>query len=81
MSDISPHLLQPWPSGQPAVHRHSLVIQFPGIGAVLGHELQVLNTDRLVLQLRHGVVHTLLPGGDVILLARGGRRQLVPAQK
>ena len=60
---------------------HSLVVELPGVGAVLGHELQVLDADRLVLQLGHGVVDALLPGGDVILLACCGRRQLVPAQK
>lgn len=46
------------------------VVDFPRVGAVLRHELQVLDADRLVLQLSHGVVHTLLPRCDVVLLSR-----------
>lgn len=33
-----------------------------------------------MLQLRHGVVHTLLPRRDVVLLAGGRGRQLVPTR-
>lgn len=56
-----------------------LVVHLPSVTAVLRHELQVLDADRLVLQLRHGVVHALLPRRDVVLLAGGRGRQLVPA--
>lgn len=55
-----------------------LVVHLPSVAAVLRHQLQVLDADGLVLQLRHGVVDALLPGRDVVLLARGRGRQLVP---
>lgn len=34
-----------------------------------------------MLQLRHGVVHTLLPRRDIVLLAGGRGRQLVPGTR
>lgn len=58
--------------------RALLVVHLPRVAAVLRHQLQVLDADRLVLQLRHGVVHALLPRRDIVLLAGGRGRQLVP---
>lgn len=57
-----------------------LVVHLPGIAAMLGHELQVLDAHGLVLQLCHGIVHTLLPRRDVVLLPGGWGGQLVPAK-
>lgn len=55
-----------------------LVVHLPSVAAVLRHQLQVLDADSLVLQLCHGVVDALLPRRDVVLLAGGRGRQLVP---
>lgn len=48
---------------------HSLVVDFPCVCSIMRHELQVLYADGLVLQLGHGVIDTLLPGGNVVLLS------------
>lgn len=58
-----------------------LVVDFPCVGSILRHELQVLNPDCLVLKLGHRVVHALLPRCDVILLTRWGRWQLISPQE
>lgn len=55
-----------------------LIVHLPGVAAVLGHQLQVLDAHSLVLQLRHGVVDALLPRRDVVLLPGGWSRQFVP---
>lgn len=60
---------------------HLLVVDLPRVRSELRHELQVLNADRLVFQLGHGVVHTLLPRRNVILLSGGGCRQLIPQKE
>lgn len=57
---------------------YALVVGLPCVGSIMRHELQVLDTDRLVLQLGHRVVHALLPRCNVILLSWWGRRQLIP---
>lgn len=46
----------------------SLIVDLPCIGTVVCHKFQVLNAHCLMLQLSHGVVHTVLPCSDVILL-------------
>lgn len=46
----------------------SLIVDLPCVGAIVCHEFQVLNAHCLMLQLSHGVVHTVLPCSDVILL-------------
>lgn len=48
---------------------YALVVGLPCVGSIMRHELQVLDTDRLVLQLGHRVVHALLPRCNVILLS------------
>lgn len=61
--------------------RHSLVVDLPRVCSIMRHELQVLDPDGLVLQLGHGVIDTLLPGGNVVLLSRCGGWKLIPPQQ